>query len=220
MKLFCAQRPRAPHSHWILSLVIACTHAPMSLLEASDPSIVRIEEDWELLVTTPETSSNSPQVTCAMSADATDESDYMSFELNYQSQPSYAIGGLHLHAWAGDYLRGSTHTQSERPVQDSDEQISWTQCMAVSDGQLTYEITNGVSTTWGSFGTGELKLIVPTDRTDLHNYRVEWSLSGSGVGFGANRVSAFRLTKARFFTDTGVVYEVTINYDVLSQTAQ
>ena len=217
MNVSCTGRSRAPRLRLLICLLILCGDGPVGSLEASDFSIVRIEEDWELVVTTPETTSNSPQVTCAMSATGTDESDYMSFEMNLQSQPSYAIGGLHLHAWNGDYLRGSAHAQSGVPVQDSDELITWTQSMTVSNGTLTYEITNGSSTTWGSFGDGELKLTVSTARTDLHSYQVEGSLSGSGVGFGANRVSALRLKKVRFITNGGQVYDATINHNVLAQ---
>lgn len=219
MQLSCSRRARAPRFGLIRSLFVAIAFGPLSTLAAGDFSIVRIEEDWELAVTTPEQSSNSPQVTCAMSPASTDSSDYMSFELNHQSQPSYAVGGMHLLAWNGDFLSGATHTQSDVPVQDSDELISWTQSMTVENGTLTYEITNGSSTTWGTFGTGELKVTVSTTRTNLHSYRIEESLSGSGVGFGANRVSAFRLKKVRFITSGGQTFEITVNYNVLAQNA-
>ena len=178
--------------------------------------IVRVEEDWKLVVATPEITSNSPQIVCAMSPSGGDESDYMAFELNHQSQPGYATGGLHLHAWDSDHLLGSVHSQSSVSMNHHQETVQWTQTMSLSDGLLTYEVVQGSSDTWGTFGAGELKVAVQTTLGNLNGYNVETSLSGSGVGFGANRVTSLELKTVRLVTSSGDVLEVSLNRDVLS----
>lgn len=213
MKLFCATRARTACLQCLV--LILSGERPVRALAIDVLSTVRIEEDWELVVSTPETNSNSPQVTCAMSPVGSDESAYMSFEINHQSQPDYAIGGLHLHAWNGEYLQGSVHARAAVPFQTANELISWTQSMTLSSGTLTYEITNGSSTTWGAFGAGELRLIVSTQLTNLVAYRTQDSLDSSGVGFGANRVSSLVLKRVRYITDVGQTYEVIVDHNVL-----
>jgi hypothetical protein len=222
MKSCCALSVRHWRSSFLLSLLAAATgwvfipevHGTETL------QIVRIEEDWRLVVATPEVSSNSPQVVCAMYPSGGDEGDYMAFELNHQSQPGYATGGLHLHAWDGEHLLGSAHTQSAVSMRHQQEQIEWTQTMTLSDGLLTYEVIQGTSETWGAFGAGELKVSVNSNLENLNGYNVEATLAGSGVGFGANRVTSLTLRNVRLVTSTGQIIEVPVNHDVLSNSQE
>lgn len=181
----------------------------------AETAIVAVEEDWELSVLTPETASNSPQVTCAMSPVGSDDEAYVSFELNHQSQPEYSSGGLHLHAWSGEYLLGSTHSQPQVTLETSHETISWTQSMRLQDGMLIYEILNGQSESWGPFGVGELRLEVSATVTSLAGYSYEHSLSSSGVGFGANRVAGLVLKRVRCTNADGEVVEFAVDRSVL-----
>lgn len=199
---------------WAACWVIGALFS-FSAFDARAAEVVKVEEDWELTILSPETVSNSPQVTCAMSALGSDDGIYMSFELNHQSQPDYQLGGLHLHAWDGEYLCTSAHAQSRVTFQTANEQVSWTQSMSLVDGQLVYEITNGVSETWGSFGTGELRASTATTLSNLNGYRMEHSVESSGVGFGANRVAAFVLRRVRYTTDAGEVIELPVDQSVL-----
>ena len=210
-----------PRNAWlrlvVLSLSVVC---PAPALAVDALTIVQVEEDWELVVLTPETNSNSPQVTSAMSPIGGDTPAYMSFELNYRSLPDYATGGLHLHAWDGDYLRGSAHSQPQVQLRTDAEVVSWTQSMTLINGQLIYAVTNGNSTTWGAFGNGDLQLTVATNLTNFSSYNPEHSVLGSGIGFGANRVSSLVLKRVRFITSTGEMYELEVNYGVLAARAE
>jgi hypothetical protein len=140
----------------------------------------------------------------------------MAFELNHQSQPGYATGGLHLHAWDGEHLLNSAHTQSAVFMNHTQERVEWTQSMTLVNGLLTYEISQGTSDTWGAFGSGELRVSVETTLTNLNSYNVEATIAGSGVGFGANRVSSLSLRTVRLVLSNGEVLEVAVNRDVLS----
>jgi hypothetical protein len=224
MKTCCALTARRWRSSFLLSLLAAATgwlFLGVSDAPATNPvQVVRIEEDWRLVVATPEVSSNSPQVVCAMSPSGGDDGDYMAFELNHQSQPGYATGGLHLHAWEGEHLLGSAHTQTGVSMNHSQEQVEWTQSMTLANGLLTYEVSQGTSDTWGAFGTGELRASAQTTLTNLNSYNVEATVAGSGVGFGANRVSSLSLKTVRLVLSTGEVLEVAVNRDILSNSQQ
>jgi hypothetical protein len=220
MKSCCALSARPWRSSFLfasLAAAIGWLILGVSTSWATDPvHVVRIEEDWRLVVATPEVSSNSPQVVCAMSPSGGDDGDYMAFELNHQSQPGYATGGLHLHAWDGEHLLSSAHTQPSVSMTHSQEHVDWTQSMTLDNGMLTYEVSQGTSETWGTFGAGELKVTVQTSLTNLNSYNVEATIAGSGVGFGANRVSSLSLRTVRLILSTGEVLEVTVNRDILA----
>ncbi|MBI2480844.1 MAG: hypothetical protein HYV60_20120 [Planctomycetia bacterium] len=64
---------------------------------ASEPvTVVRIEEDWELVVASPDSNSTAPQVSCTISPLSHVDSIHAAFELNHQSQPEFSAGGLQL----------------------------------------------------------------------------------------------------------------------------
>jgi len=188
--------------------------AGLSLLSVSESvaqtshgsiNIVSIEEDWELVIATPDTNSNSPQIRCVMSPGADIEGAHAAFTINHRTRPSYDPGGMQLQAWYGEEVQGSqSHPSSER-LSHEGETIRWTQKMSLSEGTLTFEILKGTSTTWGAFGgQGYLKLSLGTDRTDLNSYLPRVSKDNSEVGFAANRVQGLVLRKIRAYTTEGL----------------
>ena len=210
MKSFSVVRALAVLPTFVFVLSVAFPVAALA-----DPPVWRVEEDWELVVTTPETNSNSPQITVAMSPLASDESEYVTFEINHRSQPDYGIGGLHLLAWNGNFfVLDSAHAQAGVQLNTSDEVITWTQSLELVSGSLTYAITNGSSATWGEFGTGELSVTVDSQCQTLNSYNPQNSIASTGVGFGANRVASLTLKRVRYFTPGGEV-EVTLDHNVL-----
>jgi hypothetical protein len=199
----------------MLLVVAGMSIAGMTQPANAQVTVVRVEEDWELVIATPDEDGDSPQVTTAMSPAGDDEADYCSFELNHQSQPSYFPGGLHLHAWDGEYLLGSVHEQNGASLYRVHERISWTQAMSLSDGQLTYEVKQGSSETWSAFGGESLRLVVNSTLPNLNEYDPSESLRDTGVGYGANRVVSLTLVRVRLVTSTEETFEVDINQDVL-----
>ena len=73
-----------------------------AIAEGPAPTILRVEEDWVLLIGTPDQNSVSPQVTCVFAPTGNLSSLAGVFELNHQSQPSFAAGGLHIQVWQGE----------------------------------------------------------------------------------------------------------------------
>jgi hypothetical protein len=172
------------------------------------PQIVRVEEDWELVVATPDPTTDGPQVTTLISPRSHVGAAYATFELNHQSLPEYTAGGLQLQVWVDELPVVHRRFPSPEVMATPGETVQWTQSMALEDGTLTFEIAGGSSTTWGSFGgQGYLKATVPTLVDTLGAYHPSVSVTNSGIGYSANRVQSLVLKRVRLVTATGEVLE-------------
>ncbi len=177
-------------------------------LGQSAPKIVRVEEDWELVVGEPNPVNDAPQITSVISPFADVGSLYAAFEVNARSLPAFVPGGLQLQIWNGETVLSNRKFPSGAVLSHPGETVCWTQSIALSDGSLTFEITNGSSTTWGAFGgQGYLKAGVPTTLADLSAYDPNVSAQNSKIGFAENRVQSLVLKRVRKHTSTGEVIE-------------
>src|SRR5262249_5402563 len=79
----------------------------------------------------------------------------------------------------------------------------WTQYLKQSNGQLKFGVSAASSQTWGDFSG--LEITYPNGQTNLNNYDVNYSVQNSGVTFGANRVTVFKLTAVRVYYSDGTV---------------
>ena len=174
----------------------------------STPYVVRVEEDWELVVGEPDANNNAPQVSCVAAPVGNVDSAYATLSLNHQSLPEFVPGGIQLQVWNGETpLEWRKFPNASLMAQPS-ETVYWTQTMAVAGGQLTFEVLNGTSTTWGTFGgQGYLKASVATTLENLNAYDPEVSVKNSGVSFAANRVQSLVLRKVRLVMSNGEVLE-------------
>jgi hypothetical protein len=166
-------------------------------------NVLRVEEDWELVLTEPDSLTVAPQVTTTMSPNNHLNGTYWTFEINHLTAPAFSPGGVHLHQWNGE-SRQSTYSRADRSVMHTlNETMTWTQSLHSLNGNLTFEVRDGVSTTWGTFGFGNFKLTSPWNSTHLNNYSPEVSVANAGVGFAANRVASLKLKRVRVTYSTG-----------------
>jgi len=173
---------------------------------AQTTTVVRVEEEWELVVATPDSNSDGPQITCVMSPLGHVASLHAVFDLNHQSLPSFTPGGLQLQAWSGEWPVSQRKFPDTSVMAHAGETVCWTQSLEIVEGNLVMEITDGSSTTWGSFGgQGYLKTTVDTTLADLNAYDPAVSIAHSGVGYAANRVQSLVLKAVRLTTSTGEV---------------
>lgn len=192
--------------------------APAAL--ADGPDVVAVEEVWELTVGDPDPDNSGPQVTAFMSPSGSLAGRYFSFELNHQSVPTFAAGGLNVQVWDNGYASGTVHAAEGQLLNNSGEQVSWTQQLSVEEGVLRFVVHSGSSSTWGNFGDdGALQASAPTDLTNLNGYSVEASLANSGVAFAGNRVQMLKLKKLRVYTADGehTVHDLDAAVHVLDQ---
>jgi hypothetical protein len=187
----------------LLTTAIILGTAPLAGLafQAPDQAIDAVEEDWELVIETPDPLEAGPQVTTSMRPDAGEESLFIDFDLNYREYPEFHPGGLQIQVWSGDDCT-QTATQGDEQLEMAGETINWTQRMSVSAGTLTYTISNGLSLTWGPFGQagGQLSVSVPSPATGLSSYSPDDSATRSGVSWQSNRVTSLTLKQVRYYS--------------------
>lgn len=165
--------------------------------------IVRVEEQWELKIATPEPGSDAPQATCVMSPVGDIAGLHAVFEINQRTQPCFSPGGLQLQVWSGDAPWAHVEAGGNEELACSNETVSWTQVMEISGGVLRFSVCGGQSTTWGSFGGSDLTIEVPTDLANLNQYDPLVSVHHSAVGYAANRVKSLSLKRVRIVSAAG-----------------
>jgi len=185
---------------WIQQLTTAavCLFA-LPVSAQTDTTVVKVEEDWELVIGEPSPDSDAPQVTCVISPYEGAQSVHAAFELNHRSLPSFVAGGMQLQAWNYENFitRDSAATGA---LSTSGETITWTMKMKLLEGNLYFYVRNGNSTTWGQFGGwGDLTLSIPWSLSSLAGYSPETSVEQSGVGYASNRVSRLVLKEVRYY---------------------
>ena len=99
-----------PSKVWILIVLVFCSWQCASLPQQSHsyangptPSVMRVEEDWELIVANPDANSTAPQVTTTLSPTGSSQTLLGAFDLNHRSRPDFQPGGLQVQIWNGDY---------------------------------------------------------------------------------------------------------------------
>lgn len=193
--------------------VLFCLSLPMLFFFGgticfAEDQVVRVEEDWKMVLDVPDPVTVAPQVTCVISPAANLDSLYAAFTLNHRGLPDFIPGGLQLQVWNNEMPLVVRDSPDVSVLSYDGETITWTQAMELNDGSLTFKIVNGHSATWGEFGDqGNLKVSVNSSLTNLNNYNPTVSVKNSGIGFAANRVYSLVLLRVRLITSTGAVIE-------------
>jgi hypothetical protein len=172
--------------------------------QTSSNPIDQVEEDWVLVIATPNSFEVGPQITTCMSPVSDGSTPFVAFDLNYQDYPSFVAGGLQAKVYSGpNGTVQSSSSQGSASLQTTGETITWTQRLNLTGGNtLTYSIVNGQSTTWGAFGAsqglGPLTFTAPM--TSLASYSPNTSVNNSGVGWQSNRVTKMTLVQVRYYS--------------------
>lgn len=165
MKTACMQNPRCNCAlvFRLLAVLAICLTCPATSYSAppakkggggSTPAtVVRVEEDWELIVLEPALDSSGPQINCVISPYGNADSIYATLEVNHHSISGDEIGGLQMQVWNGAARVGPAKIVDACTLSGTGESITWTQSMNVSSNSLLFEVTNGSCATWTKFGT-------------------------------------------------------------------
>jgi len=168
--------------------------------------IVRVEEDWRLVLGEPDDTDYAPQLHTVMAANGALDGLFFQVTWNYQELPEFQPGGLQVQAWDGDSSLFEANFRNA-PFSTSAETITWTQSLETNGSTVTFTIENGQSTTWGAFGlpVEAMGIQVPSQQSGLEGYNP--SLAGnSAITFGANRVESLVVTEVRWYGPDGLVY--------------
>ena len=197
---------------WVIAVCLVLG-ATMSA-SAQSPKIVQIDEHWEMVVGEPDTQLSSPQATMIMSPQGNLDGQYFLFTINHRSVPSYEPGGMQVQLWNGNET-ADAESFSAGPLDQSSDVIEWVQRLKVENGTLSFEVVDGTSDSWGSFGgSGSLAFATPTSLEDLNGYRPAVSLGESQVGYAGNRVQRLLLKKLVWLTDDGETHELQAPIDI------
>jgi len=180
---------------------------------AQSSKILQIEEHWELQVGGPDSERSAPQATMVMSPFDNLDGLYFLFTLNHQTVPEYHAGGMQVQLWEGDTELDAAGSDAGTLSQINDN-IRWVQRLKVDGGNLTFEILDGTSASWGAFGGGNLSLTTPTSLDSLNSYRPAVTITESEVGYAGNRVQALILQKLVWVTEDGESHELVAPIDI------
>lgn len=186
----------------ILSFGAASLWPSYASAPVSDP-VLRVEEDWELVVNDPNNNVTSPQFQTVMSPLADLDSYYAQTLWNYRETPDFTPGGVQLQSYVGETLIRKRSVES-RILSTSAETITWMQALETDGATLTFSVNNGQSTTWGAFGR-DMNISNTANLPDLNQYDPSVSASNACVTFGGNRVESLVLKEVRYYGASGLL---------------
>lgn len=188
----------AKNIRWTLCCVTVTSVllATAQLTRADSNDVVYIEEHWELTVGGPEIDRCAPQVSLVMSPTGDMEGLHFVFLLNHTTFPDFEPGGLQMQCWYGDSLVYTRNSSKSGILSYDNETIRWVQKLRIDNGKVEFDVDDGVSQSWGNFGSGD-GLIMNTgyNMNRLNSYQPSVSINESGITFAGNRVSSLVLTK-------------------------
>lgn len=190
--------------------------------QTSTAVIDQIEEDWSLVIGAPNPDEAGPQITTCMSPVSDGSTPFVAFDLNYRDYPSFLSGGLQVKIYSNDTVTASASEEDDL-LQTTGETITWTQRLSLtSSNTLTYQVVNGQSMTWGTFGQGQglPSLTFTAQVSSLANYSPTTSVGNSGVGWQSNRVTQMVLTQVRYYSSGQLVATDTTSRPVNLSIAQ
>lgn len=198
-----------------VTVLTALAAAPFSTALAHDSDVVMIEEHWELQVGGPDQSRNAPQVGMVMSPNGHTNGDFFIVTFNHGSFPDFTSGGVQVQHWFGDTCLGAKNSYSKNSLVYDGETVSWKQRLTLGGGALKFEVIDGDSESFGTFGNvGVLQSVVNTDQTRLNSYLPAISITESGIGFAGNRVSSLTLQKLVWETADGQTHFLEAPIDI------
>ncbi|NQU24220.1 MAG: hypothetical protein HQ567_23305 [Candidatus Nealsonbacteria bacterium] len=202
---------------WCLAMLLAAAFVGVAF--AQEQRVVRVEEDWELVIDEPAPDRNAPQVTTMFSPlDSPEGWLHATLDVNYQTLPDFSAGGMQLTVWHWYVPFREQVLPNYSYLANDGETVRWTQVMDLADCGLIFEVINGSSTTWGDFGgQGYLKKIIYTSLPSLNAYSPDISAAHSGVSYAGNRVKSLVLKRVRRTLDTEEVIEDTTERVVHAQ---
>jgi hypothetical protein len=156
--------------------------------------VMRVEEDWKIVLNEPDDGNYSPQFHTVMSPLPTLDVFYSQVTWNYKDEGGYEAGGLQFQNWAGGELARARNFRTEA-LSTAAETITWTQRLTINYNTIQFAVVHGESTTWGSFGN--YLMDANTGVQNLNDYDTNTSVVNSWITYGSNRVDSLTIVEVR-----------------------
>lgn len=172
---------------------------------AADGPYVRIEQDWELVLNTPDLSFPSPQIVIPMKSwPASQKTAY--FLINHHDYPTFQAGGGQIQLWNDGVQLATKSFEGPTLIRDG-EVVTWTQYLERKDGKLKFGLSAVQGEAWGTNTADTLGgPIEMTDSiTQFVAYESSFSTENAVITFGDERVQSLKLVAVRKYKPTGQV---------------
>lgn len=199
---FCLPRRTWVAASLVFFAALFLASTPAAGQSLFDP-VIRIEEDWKLVLNEPNDVAEAPQFYTTMSPSDSLDWYYALVIWNYREFPEYVPGGLQLQSWLGD-TRLRRRSVGDALLSTAAETITWTQVLRTDGIELTFEVTDGDSLTWGEFGR-DMSIIEYAFLPDLSGYTTSQSVENACITYGANRVDLLVITEVRKYGPHGLI---------------
>jgi hypothetical protein len=178
--------------------------APASMDGPEHDPVIRVEEDWQLVLNDPDVDCESPQFHTMMSPYSGTDALYFQVTWNYRELEVFTPGGLQLQVWNGSQDFAELNV-GEHPLSRSAEAVSWTQRLEVDGAHAVFSIDAGYSQSWGSFGGESMTVRTSRPIRAITRYSPETSVRNSWISYGDNRVERLVLREVRYYSADGLV---------------
>lgn len=181
---------------------------------AEERQLVKVEEDWEVLITEADDASSSPQIINVIAPGQSLTGPYAMVEVNHSTFPYFSEGGLQLQGRRGDSLISAQSFASGQTLRHDYDRLKYTIGLRQYEDNLLLIVKNVASKSWGGNLKNDVMLLAfPRENFSLSDYSPEFSVSASSVHVGAHRVASMYMTKSRkFYSDDTVEEDTTIRY--------
>ena len=158
-----------------------------------------VEEEWKLVLDTPNTTGDSPQFCTSFSLG---NGDYIVTTWNYRTYPDYVEGGIQLQVWEdGEVVDVTTVDLAELNVKD--DTITWKHVYRVQASDVDMKIVGVNSQTWGNNINTSSVSKPNANVANFNLYDPAASCRESGITLGANRVEWFGITGVTVYDEKG-----------------
>jgi hypothetical protein len=168
-----------------------------------DP-VVRVEEDWRLVLNEPNGLLNAPQFHTVISPLGGVDGPYGQITWNYQDAAEAVPGGMQMQSWSGDNM-SQAKDLAEGVLSQIAEAVTWTARMEMNAGGIRVSVRDGQSSTWGSFGGAGWYVDIDAPTGTLDGYNTSNSVQNSWITYGSNRVSLLVIEEVRRYGPNGLL---------------
>lgn len=172
--------------------------------DAAGGVYTRVEQDWELVLNTPDLSFPSPQIVIPMKT-RPESAKTAFFLVNHHDFPSFQAGGGQIQLWQGD-LQQVKSFAGPTLIRDG-EVVTWTQYLERKDGKLNFGLSAVAGDAWGTNTADTLGGPVSFSDSNpwLTDYDSSYSVDNTVIMFGDGRVHSLKLLQVRKYKVGGGV---------------
>lgn len=184
-------------SSLLVALVATVGMSNVQLAFADGPTYVRIEEDWELVLNTPDLSFPAPQIVIAMKPSVHSTKTAM-FLVNHHDSPQFQAGGGQIQIWDDDVLRSYKSFAGPTLIREG-ERVTWTQYMTRANGRFHFGLKAVEGEAWGTNTADTLggPISFSDWRHVFDDYSSDNSVEAATITFADERVNSLRLVRVR-----------------------